>query len=682
MLTTRARWPRLAAAGVAAIAGASAMAGPVRAAPAPPEMPQRTILTQVFGAIESGDSTRARRLSGELRGTGARTAARWFVMVERTGGGTFARYRRFLNEHPDWPRRETLRHRAEGALPGEASTEAIAAYFAEYPPVTAYGAERYAGALRGLGREEQAESVLRRAWRTESFNNGGGAGFYERHHELFSANAYGERLDRLIWQRRLDAAERQLWRVDEAYRRLGIARIRLARMAYGVDEAIAKVPERLADRPALQYERARWRRMKQRFDDTVAMLTRADGVKRPRRWWPIRRWAARTALDKGHVSTAYRLAAHHGLDDGIEFAQAAWLAGFVALRYLRDSELALDHFERLHAGVTTPVSLARAAYWAGRAANSHGETGTARSWYQRAATKPTTYYGQLAAQRLGDDVVRPALPEGPAITPERRLWFNAREPVAAVRAFARLGHTHRTDPLIRYLSRTADDPAGHKLVAGLAASVGRGDLAVQHARRARSEGVVLPNHLYPDPPWPALADGAATTRDALTYAVARQESSFQPGAKSADGALGLMQLLPGTARRSARRLNIPFERDRLTAEPSYNLKLGQTYLDSLLSRYDGARVLAIAAYNAGPGTVNRWIDRYGDPRTPFITPVAWLARIPYVETRSYAQRVLETMMVRRHRAAPRKVALTLDETKLLGERRGTVYRRAGETCCL
>nr|WP_242480328.1 lytic transglycosylase domain-containing protein [Rhodovibrio sodomensis] len=371
----------------------------------------------------------------------------------------------------------------------------------------------------------------------------------------------------------------------------------------------------------------------------------------------MRHWAARRALDQGDISVAYRIAAHHGLDRGLGFAEGEWLAGWIALRWLREPETALPHFTRLHAGVTTPVSRARAAYWSGRAAEAAGARDDARLWYETAARNLTTYYGQLAAERLSADFFL-ALPRAPQPSNLAARAFAADELVRAVRRLARHGHAGRIDPLFAALIDRATTRGRARLTADLAAHVGRADLAVRTARQVRRDGIILPDHLYPVIQLPARARLDAETR-ALVLAIVRQESGFDPAAVSRAGARGMMQLMPATARHTARSLGLDPDRHSLD-DPAFNLLLGSAYMDRLMRRYDGSLLLAVTAYNAGPGRVGDWLKRYGDPRSPQIDPVDWVETLPFAETRNYIQRVFEGLTVYRHRLAPTRVAIALD----------------------
>ena len=120
-------------------------------------------------------------------------------------------------------------------------------------------------------------------------------------------------------------------------------------------------------------------------------------------------------------------------------------------------------------------------------------------------------------------------------------------------------------------------------------------------------------------------------------AIARQESAFMPDAKSPSGALGIMQIMPATARQLASKTKFGFSRNSSLLELSRNIALGVEYLGQLLRRFDNNRVLASAAYNAGPNRVEDWAQSWLAPSLPVDV---WVEAIPYTETRNYVQSVL------------------------------------------
>ena len=151
----------------------------------------------------------------------------------------------------------------------------------------------------------------------------------------------------------------------------------------------------------------------------------------------------------------------------------------------------------------------------------------------------------------------------------------------------------------------------------------------------------------------------------IILGLSRQESEFNPRAFSRAGARGVMQLIPSTAQLTARKEGLAYSRSALLDDPVYNMTLGSAHLSHLLARYDGSLVMTLAAYNAGPHRVTRWVDEYGDPRSPGVDPIDWVEHIPFSETRNYVQRVLENVQVYRGRlneaAIPGRLAADLEQ---------------------
>jgi soluble lytic murein transglycosylase len=323
------------------------------------------------------------------------------------------------------------------------------------------------------------------------------------------------------------------------------------------------------------------------------------------------------------------------------------------LRYMKNPADAFDHFSRIPTRVITPYAKARAGYWAGRAAAAQVEPELAATLYAAAADHRITFYGQLAAHQLGDDAPPRPAPE-PVPDAAELAGFNQSELVRATRIFLDLGYRDQGKIFLLNMADGAARPTQFAMLATLAESGGRVDLAVAVARRAIDVGTPLMIHGYPVTPLPS----GGTAEHSLLFAITRQESAFEREAVSRAGARGLMQLMPATARHIADKMQLPFSAERLTADGTYNVLLGRAYLESLIDDFGGSYPLAIAAYNAGPGRVRQWLRDYGDPRAGKIEMVDWIENIPISETRNYVQRVLENLQVYRGQGG-RNSALSL-----------------------
>ncbi len=625
--------------------------------PAEPTVAASAVVQAALDLADEGKLADARALITPLGEPLLEDYLIWRTAVADSEEPSFADIAGFLNRNPGWPYESALVSEAEKRLEeGGASLDPadLAAWFERHPPVSTGGAILAMTLYQDQGRNDDLAALLKRVWRDQSLSAEEERLLLSRFGNLLTHEDNLARLETLVWRRDTAGAERQANRLGAGYPALTDARLRLALNRVGVDAAIRRVPEELQGDPGLLYERTHWRLRRGRYDGVVELLDPPrpdlDGAER---WWRLRHWTAREAIDEGDIDLAYRLSANHGLERGLGFAQGEWLAGWLALRFQNRPEVALAHFETLHAGVGTPISLGRAAYWAGRAAAAAGQEEKALTWYREAARHATTFYGQLGAAEAGLDNLRvwPEEAEAPAGGAEERAAFEARSQVALIRLLAAYREKDRVNAFVIGLRDESKTPEAFRMVAALAADAGRPDLALLTAKSAQTEGIYLSDFLYPEPPLAPITPTllAGTPEPALVLGLIRQESLFNTDAVSRVGARGLMQLMPGTAKLTAPKVGLRYDASRLTQDPDYNVALGRHYLAEMLERYDGQHILAIAAYNAGPGRVEEWLGRFGPPPSDRFGAIDWIERIPFYETRNYVQRVLEAMVVYRQR---------------------------------
>lgn len=600
-------------------------------------------------AADAGRLNEATTLAARGSNPVAGRLVRWIALTT-PGGGTFSEIAAFLRENPEWPGQVALKRRAERELVQNGDQATLLDWFHRNPPITAAGVVAYADALLTTGREDRAAPLVRAYWVGNTPSADDEATIVARYARFLRPQDHTQRLSRLLWDREEAAVRRMLPLLDAAHAALAEARLALQQGRPGADSLAAAVPGRLARDAGLIYELARYHRLKDNDAAAIEALGRApDDLVRPTLWWRERQVHVRRLLDLGDPRAAYKLAVAHGQgeEDGeTGEADAEFLAGWIALRSLNDPSRALKHFERLFNNATAPITLARGAYWAGRAEDADGSKSEARRWYEKAAKYSTTYYGQLAAHALGRPGV--SIPQEPRPSSSAASTFERREMVQATRLLAQIagGSDERTAAFARRVSLDARTPDDLALSARLARDVGRPDLAIAAAKQAAQLHIYLTETGYP------ILPVARTTQPepALTHAVIRQESTFNTGIVSSAGARGLMQVMPSTARLVARQLGIKAGKDaQLSTDPAYNVKLGGAYLASQIDRFGGSYAMAAAAYNAGPGRVSRWIEAYGDPRAGAVDWVDWVERIPFYETRNYVMRVMEAMIVYRAR---------------------------------
>jgi soluble lytic murein transglycosylase len=577
---------------------------------------------------------------------------------------SFDQLSRFLLANRDWPDAAKMRTRAEKAIALDSFDPArTLAYFQAYPPQTASGHLRQALALNASGRRDEAYTAVRRAWA------GGPLDDYETSRVLslfpgaLSSADHDARMDRLLWSGATSAAGRQLAYVSPDKRAVFAAR--LAMRSGAVDAALqANAVE--ATNPGLTRsdagyitDKATWLRKANRAGEARALLAAPRSLaKAPtdaEEWLATLLTNAKGASESGDKRTAFNIASQLGdaLPPGTvvretplsvrdDYTTLAWLAGQIALKDLRRPADAARMFRQYGEAARSAQTRTKGFYWAGRAALAAGDSGGANAHFADAAQHYDQFYGQLALERLGRPQPKPAPVPSIQVGPAERTAFNDDRLVRAARALGEIGAWREQSLFLRALAQKASSPSDHVLAGQLASQIGRPDLGVMIGRSAQANSLdAVEVSGFPTVRVPAGHEGNWT----FIHAITRQESQFDRAAISHAGARGMMQLMPGTAGEVAGKLGLSYNREALTTDTNYNMTLGSTYFQQMLRYFGGSYPLAVAAYNAGPGNVNKWLRANGDPRAGTIEMVDWIEAIPIFETKNYVQRVLENAVV-------------------------------------
>lgn len=611
--------------------------------------------------VETGatawDAARA-KLIAQGQGPLAQAISRW-QMLGSSNVYSFADYSGFILSYRGFPEEEKLRHFAEAALDRQsADASSVVAFFDRVPPLTNPARAQYALALRGIGRPD-ADAMARAAWRGGSMSEAAEAAILAGWGGIFTADDEDARMDALLWAGNPSPAARQTARVSSARR--GLFAARLATLL-GLDPYAAAdgtSGEVLNADPGFIYSRARQLRRQGNGAAAQALIANRPLLARPplsREKWVDELLAnARGAVAAGDARTAYRISA--GIDDafapGEDVSQTAynlrddytslmWLGGQQALRQLGNGVDAAPLFWRYGSAARTPGTRSKGFYWAGLAAAQGGQQAEAQRYFEMAAAYADQFYGLLALERLGRPVPRFAADAGVQPTPDERARFKASLLTQAVRETARDADWRTTVRFFREISDQQQSKSQHILVAELARELGRRDLGVIVGQAAAARGYLDFQHIaFPVIPVPQGYEHAWT----MIHAIARQESQFAQNAVSHAGARGLMQLMPATANEQAGKLGLSYSSSALIDDAGFNLQVGGAYFQRLLGYYSGSYPLAVAAYNAGAGNVNKWLRANGDPRAGGTSWVDWIERIPLSETRNYVQRVMENAVV-------------------------------------
>ena len=564
----------------------------------------------------------------------------------RAGEGLLGDYEAFLARRPDWPGLPYLKAAGEVAVARSTDPDRVLQYFGGEAPAKAAGILALTAALEAKGRHAEAVEAATIGWTKLKFTADEQAHLLDTYGPDLRV-AHELRLDRILWDgNRADEGARMLPLVSKDWAALGKARLALRADKDGVSALVNAVPKALKDDPGLAFERFLFRMRHDNYADAAALIVdrsaSAQGLGDPMAWAAKRADLARILMRKGEPKSAYRVASTHHLTDLGDMGDLEFLSGFIALRKLNDPVRALQHFERL-AGATTPISQARAQYWLGRALEASGDKTKARSAYGKAANYQTSYYGMLAAEKLGLTLDESLLSDAPPAGSWKGAAFAKSSVLEAAARMAAAGNEQLSARFMLHLGESLSD-AELGTLAGLALDLGQYRSAVLIAKAATERGLVFPSAYFPVPDM--IPESLPVSR-ALALSIARRESEFDPEARSPAGALGLMQMLPATAAEVAKDQGIKFSKAKLASDPAYNATLGAAYLKELVDQFGPSVALVASGYNAGPGRPRGWVDAFGDPRLASTDVVDWVEMIPFTETRTYVMRVVEGVVIYR-----------------------------------
>jgi soluble lytic murein transglycosylase len=609
-------------------------------------------LALVKNAIDlarKGKTTDASDAAKAIADPAGQKLVEWFLLRHSETQAGFGRYAAFLNGNPEWPSNALLRRRAEARLWQEkADAATIRAFFAEKAPLTAKGRFALARVFMAEGDRIAAAREVKAAWRSEELGEATEEMAYEEFRDLLAREDHRARMDKRIGAKEISAAMR-------AAKRLGDNEVAIVKACSAVkgdaDKAIGKlndVPEDARGDLGYVLCRVKWAMKKEKIVEAAKLVIAAAPETMAQQdtdeWWRDRRTLSRKLLDMGEFQMAYdvvRDAATPGLE--AYRADYAFMPGWIALRYLNDPATARKHFADIDKGLSNPITLARANYWRGRAAEASGDTAAARVSYEASAKYPTAYYGQLSREKLGIAALELRAPKADAAAASDER----------VRAFDMLYAIGDRDTPVKFANDLAEECTDEALLAALGeVTFSRNDARamLQLGKTALGRGLALDHYAFPTIGIPAHKQvGTPEIEHGMIYAVARTESAFDQKDRSAADAVGLMQVTPEAGKDTAKRFGVSYDWDKMVNDPVYNTQMGAAELSALVGEYKGSHIMTFAGYNAGRGRVRDWIKARGDPRDPNVDAVDWVERIPFSETRNYVQRVIENLLVYRVR---------------------------------
>ena len=575
------------------------------------------------------------------------TLVNWMYLIDTQSGASFNEYQTFIKNHKDWPRINRIKYLAEHKINFDNnSPSSIIEYFSNNPPLSGFGRLRLAEAFLENNQTEKARNLVKDGFKDAELSKNDLKYFSKIFKKFLTHQDYVLRADYFAYEAKYKDLKDTIYYLNPDYQKLYNARAALFTKR-SADNLISQVPQSLKEDPGLIYDRIKWRRKKARFDDALTLMNQSasDSLMRNQYLAKERLSVARDKISDKEYKIAYEILKDHRLNEGADYAEIEWHLGWLALSFTNQTDLALNHFLKMNAAVTYPISKARAAYWIGRTYKKLGQTNQSNTWFRTGSQYGATFYGQLSHIELNEK--RFSINNNFKFSEDKYEEFKKSNPLAkSVIVLKELNRSRYTKDILRHLGDAEQNRTFEEIsMAGvLAQEIERLDFAIQIAKNASYKNLNFLEISFPRIEVPKQVKNQKILDSSVILALIRQESEFDTSANSRVGAKGLMQIMPATARLLSKVTNVEFSREKLTKDKDYNLALGSYYISDLDDLF-GSHYLAFAAYNAGPHRVEKWIKTYGDPRRKQIDAIDFIELIPFHETRNYVQRVSENINV-------------------------------------
>lgn len=551
---------------------------------------------------------------------------------------------KFIKRNPHWPQITALTTAAEEYLSSNTNTQAIFSWFKHNKPKTGKGYKFYAlaSATQSMS-DELLSPIIRDGWIYGTLTANEALQYLANFAQFLREEDNVHRIDELLWESDIIAGQSLMGLVGANYQKSFAAQIAIINKNRNAERLFKQVPEKYYT-AGLLFRYLESKKKQEPRSNIVKLFKKVHNTRdHSSKWCKLQLYYAREFLERKNFASSYQIAKLQFAETQEDIRETEWLAGWIALRFLRKPELALAHFHKFSTVAKTPISISRGAYWLARGNETKGDKEKALQFYRQAAKYPYTFYGQLAVIELKENKI--LLPSHPTIESRHKHIIENNEVIIATRLLIQYGKQALANIYAKTAVESISSPAEAVLIANIIKANSNPYYIVEFAKTASQHHVFIRDYAFPTP----YNITNNPIEAALSYAIIRQESVFNKSAVSSANAMGLMQLVKNTACETAMSIGIQCNINKLKNDSEYNITLGTHHFSNLLKLHNGSYILAIASYNAGSHRIKRWIELFGDPRKMKNTKqvIDWLELIPYKETRNYVQRVLENIQVYR-----------------------------------
>ncbi|MBH20816.1 MAG: hypothetical protein CML98_03460 [Rhodobiaceae bacterium] len=565
----------------------------------------------------------------------------WYLLRSNETMPELSEMHHFLVNNQDWPDTKKIRKKIENyIIMGPIEDEFVVDYFKTFPPLSGDGYLAYSISKFKSQEYKEAKEFYDYAWHMMKITAEAKQSFINYCKICISRDDNIKRFDRMLYLGDLNEIDEVSKFIGTEYESLATIARNLKNKKNVIANDFYKIESYFKNNSSFHYLKINWLNKKNNTKKTYEYFNKYKNtltIKNPTLWGVQAEILGRSLIKEKKYREAYEVMSLRNTEENQIFSNLEFLKGWISLRIFNDTFRSTSHFKKIYELSPSDDNMSMALYWIAENYSIIGDPDEEIRYLSESAIFSDTFYGLISLDKLNrnnrslliiDDHDQP--------NPQENIDL---EKIIAVELLVAIDKKYLA---AKFINKVFEDDKNYNYANYLANLANLKHLPQTSIKIAKKTGVdrIKINHLYPvvDFPINGTKEETKYSPKELIYSIIRQESEFSSEAVSYSGAIGMMQIMPDTAKMLSRQEKLKYDLNKVLEDSSYNVQLGSRYIFDLVKEFDGSYIRAISSYNAGPNRIKQW-----NKNNTTDNVLDWIELIPFKETRYYVKNVLRNV---------------------------------------
>ena len=565
----------------------------------------------------------------------------WYLLRSNETKPELSEMHHFLVNNQDWPDTEKIRKKIENyIIMGPIEDAFVVDYFKTFPPLSGDGYLAYSISKFKSQEYKEAKKFYDYAWHMMKLTAEAKQSFINYCNICISRDDNIKRFDRMLYLGDLNEINEVSKFIGAEYESLATIARNLKNKKNVIANDFYKIESYFQNNSSFHYLKINWLNKKNNTKKTYEYFNKYKNtltIKNPTLWGVQAEILGRSLIKEKKYREAYEVMSLRNTEENQIFSNLEFLKGWISLRIFNDTFRSTSHFKKIYELSPSDENMSMALYWIAENYSILGDPDEEIRYLRESALFSDTFYGLISLNKLnGNNRALLIIDDYDQPNPQENVDL---EKIIAVELLVAIDKKYLA---AKFINKVFEDDTNYNYANYLANLANLKHLPQTSIKIAKKTGVdrIKINHLYPiiDFPINGREKEAKYSPKELIYSIIRQESEFSSEAVSYSGAIGMMQIMPSTAKMLSRQEKLKYDLNKVLEDSSYNVQLGSRYIFDLVREFDGSYIRAISSYNAGPNRIKQW-----NKNNTTDNVLDWIELIPFKETRYYVKNVLRNV---------------------------------------